>query len=62
MPKVSKELLDCTVDELKAAYACSMVEKAEYHQESVFQPLVDADMRLITERLKYLRKYYKQPK
>jgi hypothetical protein len=39
-----------------------MAEKAEYHPTSALQPIVDADMRLITERLKYLRKYFKQPK
>lgn len=62
MPKVRKELLSCSLDELKAAHACCMAEKAEYNQESAFQPLVDAEMRLITERLKYLSQYHKQKK
>lgn len=61
-PKVRKELLECTLTELKAAYACAMIEKNEYHTESVFQPLVNEEMILITDRLKYLRQYHKQPK
>ena len=57
MPKARKELAALSFNELKAAYRCCMVEKIEYHPDSPFQPLVDADMRAITERLK--RRHYK---
>ena len=56
IPKHMKELSECSFYELKEAYRLAMMEKMEYHPESGFQPLVDEDMRAITEQIKKRKK------
>jgi hypothetical protein len=56
MPKASKELLECSLGELKEAYRLALLEKMEYLPESVFHTLVDEDMRAITKYLKIRKK------